>query len=326
MDLHDEFERFAHEHTAESGPRLRGADVRARLESRVTRGRRARGAVAGVGAVAVVGLLAVGAGTLPRLGDESDPGAERSTSPVAGGPLPTFSTDLPKVVLDDYASVIGLNGPQDGIVAEPWKTSQEIPEQFACGAPWTLEPGYYSNQGASVLATFADRVEENDSALDVSASDLQFASEVTTGLGMYYDTFVLAWVKDDTIVGNARVTRADGPLIEGTEGARLSMVRGADGAGPGVVQLALVGPGTCETGTAPVGLADGAYELHVIHEYGSAEVRVNGHQYSDPWLSIEYPDDTKVVEFISADPYGAFVDPEGKPWVVDVVGLDASEN
>lgn len=42
---------------------------------------------------------------------------------------------------------------------------------------------------------------------------------------------------------------------------------------------------------------------------------------SDPWLAIEYPNDTKVVEFISADPFGAFVDPEGTPWLVDVVGL-----
>ncbi len=325
MDLHEELERHGRARASDSGARLRGADVRSRLESRVTRGRRVRDVAVGAGTVAAVGMLAVGVMMMPGLGNGSaSVGSEASTGPATVAPLPTFSTDLPQVSLDDYFSAIGLNGPQDGIVAEPWKTSQEIPEHFACGAPWTLEPGYYSNQGAAVFASFDDTVNVMDSVLDVSSPDARFVSEVTTGLGMYYDTFVLAWVKDDTIVGNARVTRADGPLLQGTDGGRLTTVRGADGAGPGVLQLTLVGPGTCEAGTAPAGLADGAYELHVIHEYGSAEVRVNGHQYSDPWLAIEYPDDTKVVEFISADPYGAFVDSEGKPWVVDVVGLDSS--
>ena len=332
MDLHDELERYAHERAAESGARLRDAQVRARLESRVTRGRRVRSAAVGAGTLAAVSLLAVGAVMVPQLGGQSAPGSGRPTAPSGSTPpgqgdtFRTFSTDLPKVTLDDFFSVIGLNGPQDGIVDEPWKISQEIPQQFACGAPSTLEPGYYSNQGAAVFASFDDTVAVKDSVFDVSASDAQFASEAATGLGMYYDTFVLAWVKGDTIVGNARVTRADGPLIQGTEGARLRTVRGADGAGPGIVELPLRGPGACEAGTAPADLADGAYELHVIHEYGSAEVRVNGHQYSDPRLWIEYPDDTKAVEFISADAFGAFVDPEGEPWTVDVVGLDVSEN
>jgi len=68
MDLHEEFDRHARERVSESGARLRGADVRSRLESRVTRGRRVRSATVGAGSVAAVGVLAVGAMMVPRLG------------------------------------------------------------------------------------------------------------------------------------------------------------------------------------------------------------------------------------------------------------------
>lgn len=325
MDLHDEFERHAHARASESGAHLRGADVRSRLDARVTRGRRVRNVTVGVGTVAAVGVLTVGAVMVPRLGDQSVPGSAGSTSPGDGSTLPTFSTDLPISRVDDFESVFGINGPQDGIDAEAWKISQEIPEQFACGAQWTLEPGYYTNQGAPVFAIFADSVVPNGEVLDVAAPNINFISQVGTGLGAYRDTFVLAWVKDGVIVGNARALRAYGPPIEGTAGERLSTVRGAETLGAGTVQLSLVGPGTCEAGAAPADLDDGAYELHVIHEYGQSDARIDG-QGSDPTVPITRPTDSQLVEFISADAFGAFVDPTGEPWTVEVVGLGASAN
>lgn len=323
MDLHDEFENFAFDRATESGNRLRGAEVRARLDARVTRGRRARYAAAGAGTVAAVGLIAVGAVMVPRLG----------TTPVAppssAGPV-VFSTGLPTTTIygggdvPDFYTVFGLHGPQDGIVgADPLTISQEIPAQFACGAEWTLEPGHYLNQTIDRSAEFGDGVFPSQAALDVAASDINFVSQVDTDLGNYYDTFVLAWVKDGVIVGNARVSREYGPLIEGASGERVSTVRGAEAAGADAVRLPLTGPGSCEVGAAPQGLADGSYELHVVHEYsGAANVRVDGRQYDDPSEQVERPTDGQLVEFISGDPYGAVVDPAGGPWVIDVVGLD----
>lgn len=324
MDLHDEFERHAHALASESGSRLRGAEVRSRLEGRVTRGRRLRSVTVGAGTVAAVGVLAVGAVMVPRLGDQS-------LSPASGGAMPAFSTDpptmdssdLPTVQLGDFQSVFGLHGPEDGIVDEPAKVSQEIPEQFACGAEWTLDPGHYLNSTVGRFAEFTDGVSPNETVLDVTASDVTFVSQAGTWLGNYRDSFVLAWVKNGVIVGNARVTRAYGPLIEGTAGERLSTVRGATAVGADAVQLPLAGPGTCEVGAAPADLGDGTYELHVIHEYGESDARIDGHG-TDPTVPIAPPTEGQLVEFISADPYGAVVDPTGGPWTVEVVGLDST--
>lgn len=333
MDLHEEFDRYGHAHGDAAGSRLREGGVRAALEARVTRGRRIQNTKWGVGTVAAVGALAVGAVMVPRLGDQQAPGSPRSTAPASTYASPTdysdlpttYLTDLPTTSLRDFFSVFGLHGPEDGIVDEPSKISQEIPEQFACGAPWTLARGYYYNQGAAgMFAEFTDGVTPNATVLDAGASDVNFISQVSTGLGMYYDTFVLAWVKDGVIVGNARVSRADGPLIEGTAGERLSTVRGATAVGADSVQLPLAGPGVCEAGAAPTGLADGSYELHVIHEYGSAGAGVDGHQYSDPSVQIAQPTANQLVEFMSADPFGAVVDPTGGPWAIEVVGLVGS--
>jgi len=324
MDLHDEFENFARDRAAESGSRLRGADVRARLEARVARGRRARIATMGAGTVAAVGVLAVGAVVVPRLGGESvSPAGSRTVILSVGLPTTTiYGGDVP-----DFYTVFGLNGPEDGIVDEEWKISQTIPEHLACGAEWTLEPGHYLNQMIDRRAEFGDGITPNRTALDVNRHQIVFVSQIDTDLGNYYDTFVLAWVKDGVIVGNARVSRADGPLIEGAEGERLQTVRGASASGADTVILPLAGPGACEMGVAPEDLSDGSYELHVIHEYsGAAEVRVDGHQYDDPSEQIVRPTDVQLVEFISGDPYGAVVDPAGGPWVLDVVGLGGSSN
>lgn len=90
MDLHDEFDRHARERA--SGSRLRSADVRARLEGRVTRGRRVRGAAVGAGSVAAVGVLTVGAMMVPRLGlpgmSEVGSAADSADGPVTSSPAP----------------------------------------------------------------------------------------------------------------------------------------------------------------------------------------------------------------------------------------------
>jgi|GEM_PF-1991725 len=81
MDLHDEFETFAHTRGSESGARLRDASVRARIDARVARGRRVHNAKVGVGTVAAVGALTVGAVMMPRLDwGVSSPGASPSLS------------------------------------------------------------------------------------------------------------------------------------------------------------------------------------------------------------------------------------------------------
>ena len=329
MDLHEMFDRHARAASADAGDHLRGASIRARLDARVARGRRVRNAAFGAGGVAAVGLLAVGAVMVPRLGGQSVPGIGEATSPAIGDYVPSINHDLPIVNLrnGDFFGAFGLHGPEDGIVDEPSKISQTIPAQFACGARWTLEPAYYLNQTRERFVEFGDGVTPVGTVLDVKAPQLTFVSRASTDLGNYYDTFVLAWVKDGVIVGNARVSRADGPLIEGAAGERLQTVRGASASGADTVTLPLTGPGACEEGAAPEGLADGSYELHVIHEYsGNANVRIDGYQYDDPAVQIARPTKGQLVEFISGDPFGAVVDPTGAPWVLDVVGLGGSAN
>ena len=120
MDLHEEFEGFASASARESGSRLRGADVRARLDARVARGRRVHNAKVGLGAVAAVGAFAVGAVMAPRLDwGVSSPGAAPSptgtptavaTNSVApstsASPDPTAAAvdprDMPVVTEGDY--------------------------------------------------------------------------------------------------------------------------------------------------------------------------------------------------------------------------------
>ena len=322
MDLHHEFETFAQARATETGARLRGADVRARLGSRVARGRRARHAAMGAGTVAAVGLLAVGAVMVPRLGGGS-------VAPATSVVIVVSSTALPTLTLyggesPDFNTVFALHGPEDGIVDEQYKISQEIPSQFACGAEWTLDSTHYLNQTIDRFAEFGDTLVPSGTTLDVTASDVDFVSKISTDMGAYYDTFVLLWVKDGVIVGNARVTQAYGPLIEGAAGERLSTVRGATALSVDTVTVPLTGPGACAVGVTPAGLVDGAYELHVIHEYGPSEVRVDGEGGGDPSVQIPLPLHGQVVEFISGDPYGAVVDPVGHARVLDVVGLGGS--
>jgi hypothetical protein len=323
MDLHDEFDRYGHAHGDAVGSRLREGGVRAALEARVSRGRRVQKAKWGAGVAAVAAVGGVGAWALVGHGPAGE------ASPAVGDYVPAINHDLPTVpVLNgDFFGMFGLHGPEDGIVDEPSKISQTIPDQFACGAQWTLEPGYYLNQTRERFVEFGDGVTSAGTALDVKRPQITFVSRISTDLGSYYDTFVLAWVKDGVIVGNARVSRAYGPLLEGTSGERLSTVRGASAEGVDMVTLPLVGPGACEAGAVPAGLADGPYELHVIHEYsGNANVRVDGHQYDDPSVQIARPTDGQLVEFISGDPFGAVVDSTGGPWTIEVVGLGGSEN
>ncbi|NYI40297.1 hypothetical protein [Demequina lutea] len=103
MDLHDEFDNFARARASESGARLRGADARARLDARVTRGRRVQNAKVGVGTVAAVGVLAAGVVMVPRLGGGlSMPGSTSVlTSATGTSAIPTDSgtstaTPLPR--------------------------------------------------------------------------------------------------------------------------------------------------------------------------------------------------------------------------------------
>lgn len=105
MDLHDEFSRHAISHVSDSGSgeRLRGADVRARLEARVTRGRRVHHAKVGVGTVAAVGVLAVGAVMVPRLsGGTLDPASQ---VPSYASDVPTPSASVPSPHPSEPASV-----------------------------------------------------------------------------------------------------------------------------------------------------------------------------------------------------------------------------
>jgi len=157
MDLHEEFESYARVGAPESGARLRGADVRARLDARVVRGRRVRNAKVGAGTVAAVGAFAFGAVMVPRLdwgvsspvgspslsGDLSisaAPGDDQVSSP---SPSPSPSPSLSRPALSDplggpavtvlhalgqegYLSSVDriwqLTGPAtcEGIAAEPY--------------------------------------------------------------------------------------------------------------------------------------------------------------------------------------------------------------
>ncbi len=102
MDLHDEFERHAHARASESGARLRGAAVRSRLAGRVTRGRRIRNVTVGAGTVAAVGVLAVGAVMVPRLGDGAS--STGSTPSPSGTPAASMAPGVSTAPGDDQAA------------------------------------------------------------------------------------------------------------------------------------------------------------------------------------------------------------------------------
>ncbi len=88
MDLHEELETFARAHTAGGGSRLRDGATRARLDARVTRGRRVQNAKMGAGVLGAAGALAAGVVAAPYLGlDSFGPAgapAPTTTEPTAG--------------------------------------------------------------------------------------------------------------------------------------------------------------------------------------------------------------------------------------------------
>ncbi|WP_062136419.1 hypothetical protein [Demequina aestuarii] len=133
MNLHDELGRHGADAVDESARRLSSSDVRAALGARVRRGRRRRAVGGGVGAVAGIALVAVGAwSVLPGLGNGTvaDPAG-------VGGDATTYR-------VSDSAPVEPLpGGPFDN------EDTLAYPE-LMCGDPFELEEGVTVHD-ASVL-------------------------------------------------------------------------------------------------------------------------------------------------------------------------------
>jgi hypothetical protein len=248
--------------------------------------------------------------------------------PNAGASLPVFKEN-------NAFSEGSMNGPQDGVNPDLMKASQDIQDRFACGVPWNLEAGYYPRDGyagpmpeyTGSLAPTAQNAEEtttvgefgNPPVLDASAGDLAVRTSLVAFDDGFYDTFVLAWVQDGVIVGNQRVSMAAVQFVGDSDTTSLSTARGGDSSAPGIGWAPLSAPGACANGQGPDFPEDGDYQLHIVHEYGTADAFVDDKLVTTsngaPGVDVDR------VEFRSGDAYTQVVDPAGGPWTVHVIGL-----
>ncbi len=232
MDLHDELERHSREAASGAGSRLQGADVRTRLDARVARARRIGAAKTGAGALAAVGVLAVGASLAAPLWE--------SPSPASDGPSATPWTTT---VIDDSTPVA------DASFAFP-AGLEKAP--LTCGSEYAVAEGAtrQSNDAAILPLTVT-------AASAVGGSD---ASALEPGAALV--TWTAAVESDASLEGFAfnayGVTVADGVVVAS------SFLGGQTPAGGGLLDaLDAPMPGVCGGLESSLNPDDGDYTFHL---------------------------------------------------------------
>ncbi len=237
MDLHDEFDRHASAVSAGAGERLKGAGVRARLDSRVSRARRVENAKVGAGVFAAAGALAVGAVLAPRWwggavdaadGPANSPAASEAASdspspsetvapspPVSSAPVDLTGSHLlgDKIILAGTVAVWDVTGPLtcDALAASAPDdgVGVDVVGQTA-PVPVFLETGRLYGWGDDVLvggtpAPLGKVGQWDYEAVQVLASDFSAgpAELVLTGADGVHWGFTVTWEERDDLPHDA---------------------------------------------------------------------------------------------------------------------------
>ncbi|MFW7413898.1 hypothetical protein [Demequina sp. SO4-18] len=245
MNLHDELGRHGADAVAESARRLSSSDVRSSLGARVRRGRRRRAVGGGVGAVAGIALVAVGAwSVLPGLGaDDAEPAETPSGT----------------------ASPEAIDGAVEYVIDEEAPISDAVPRDMAglgCGDTAALRSGMLVyDEGAFGLSVKSEPGMRSDDGTVVEGID-----SVWAGYELPFLNTTVVWGENTDITMTAHpFVLHDGEVVGVGDAASMSDVP-VDFERVYVPLPGECGAGQGETDAATVGYADGRYTPLVVVE------------------------------------------------------------
>lgn len=264
MNLHDELGRHGADAADESARRLSSSDVRSALGARVRRGRRRRAVGGGVGAVAGIALVAVGAWSVllgvptdaqPAATIDADLESRGTTYEVDGAAIvdPAIPIDLRQpdelrcgtpVELDEGPTVHDTSVTRDGVTVAALSVSSATPEEVT--EPWLSGLDEDARGGA-----WDGLVAEDPTAIDVNTAQQVFESQVVVD-----DNPDLYWTAIPLLMH-------DGEIVS------IGVSKGGDAGETDPVRLWTAGPGTCGAEGASGDLDDGVYEPVLVTQFWS---------------------------------------------------------